>query len=48
MAVHAHRTLTERIDEMEESPVLKRVGLVGALIVALVIALALAHYVGLY
>lgn len=48
MAEHARRTLTERFDNMEESPVLKRIGLVGALIVALVIALALGHYVGLY
>ena len=48
MAEHAHRTLTEQFANLEESPVLKKVGFVCALIVALVVALALAHYVGLY
>jgi hypothetical protein len=48
MAKHAHPSLTERLEKVEESPFLKRMGLVGALILAPVIALALAHYVGLY
>jgi hypothetical protein len=48
MAEHEHPTLPERLEKVEESPFLKRIGLVGALILASVTALALAHYVGLY
>jgi hypothetical protein len=46
MAEHAHPSLTERLEKVEESPFLKRIGLICTLILASVIALASAHYVG--
>lgn len=44
MAGHVRAALNERLERAEESPFFKRTGLICALILASVIALASAHY----
>ena len=48
MAERARLALNEQLEKAEESPFLKRIGLICALILASVIALASAHYVDLW
>ncbi len=48
MAEYVHPTLMERLEKAEENPSLKRIGLAGAAIIALVVLAAwtIAHFYG--
>jgi len=48
VAEPVHPTLMERLEKAEETPSLKRIGLVGAAIIALVVIAAwtIAHFAG--